>query len=196
LRHFRADAGGADADRGRPHRRRSLWRGNLAGSRTPADGAAKPARAAAALRPGRRRSAASSGRSQRRAGLLRAAQGTESGLICCYRVGAERISASLFTFQLASFLLSLMLLGRGGLVGRRQGLTGRLGGSLKGGAARSLLKANLRTSAMFCAPWPLRTRDRSSWKVTSSVQCSVFSIAQWPRMFCASPATERALDVM
>src|SRR5208282_2037809 len=41
-------------------------------------------------------------------------------------------------------------------------------------AARSLLKANLRTSAMFCAPWPLRTRDRSSWKVTSSVQCRVF----------------------
>ena len=105
-----------------------------------------------------------------------ALQGTESGLICCYRVGAERISASLLTFQLAIFLRSLMLLGRGGLVGRRQGLTGRLGGSLKGGAARSLLKANLRTSAMFCAPWPLRTRDRSSWKVTSSVQCSVFSM--------------------
>src|SRR5208282_5040512 len=81
-----------------------------------------------------------------------------------------RISASLFTSQLAIFLRSLRLLGLGGLVGRRQGLTGRFGGSLNGGAALSLLKANLRTSAMFCAPWPLRTRDRSSWKVTSSVQ--------------------------
>jgi hypothetical protein len=40
-------------------------------------------------------------------------------------------------------------------------LTGRFGGSLKGGAALSLLKANLRTSAMFCAPWPLaHTRGR------------------------------------
>src|SRR5208337_3152767 len=106
-----------------------------------------------------------------------------------------RISASVLTFQLAIFLRSLRLLGRGGLVGRRQGLTGRLGGSLKGGAVLSLLKANLRTSAMFWAPWPLHTREKSSWKVTSSVQCSVFSIPQWPRMFCASPAAERALDV-
>src|SRR5271165_3323106 len=87
-----------------------------------------------------------------------------------------RISASLFTSQLAIFLRSLRLLGLCGLVGRRQGLTGRFGGSLNGGAALSLLKANLRMSAMFFAPWPLRTRDRSSWKVTSSVQCSVFSM--------------------
>ena len=79
---------------------------------------------------------------------------------------------------------------------RRKGLTGRLGGSLMRVAARSLLKANLRTSAMFCAPWPLRTRDRSSWKVTSSVQCSVFSMPQWPRMACPSAVAERALDVM
>src|SRR5271166_847742 len=81
-----------------------------------------------------------------------------------------RISASLLTFQLAIFLRSLRLLGRGGLVGRRQGLRGRLGGSLNGGAVRSLLKANLRTSAMFCAPWPLRTREKSSWKVERPVQ--------------------------
>src|SRR5208283_1273543 len=107
-----------------------------------------------------------------------------------------RISASLFTSQLAIFLRSLRLLGLGGLVGRRQGLTGRFGGSLKGGAVLSLLKANLRTSAMFCAPWPLRTRDRPSSKVTSSVQCRVFSIAQRPRTFCASSAAERPLDVM
>ena len=34
---------------------------------------------------------------------------------------------------------------------------------------------------MFCEPWPLRRRDKSSWKVTSSVQCSLFSIPRWPR---------------
>src|SRR5271165_4460152 len=82
-----------------------------------------------------------------------------------------RISASLSTSQLAIFLRSLRLFGRGGLVGFRHGLMGRFGGLRNGGAARSLLKANLRTSAIFCAPLPLRTRDRSSWKVTSSVQC-------------------------
>ena len=107
-----------------------------------------------------------------------------------------RISASLLTSQPAIFLRSLRLLGRGGLVGRRQGLMGRFGGSLNGGAVLSLLKANLRMSAMFCAPWPLRTCDRPSWKVTSSVQCSVFSIVQWPRVFRAISAAERALDVM
>ena len=62
-----------------------------------------------------------------------------------------RILASLSTSQLAIFLRSLRLLGRGGLVGRRQGLAGRFGGSLSWIAARSLLKANLRTSATFCA---------------------------------------------
>src|SRR5271166_2267066 len=70
-----------------------------------------------------------------------------------------RISASLSTSQLAIFLRSLRLFGRGGLVGFRHGLMGRFGGLRNGGAARSLLKANLRTSAIFCAPLPSHARQ-------------------------------------
>ena len=52
-----------DARGGGPHRGRSLRRGNRAGGRTAAHGPGQPAGAVAALRPGRRRPAASSGRS-------------------------------------------------------------------------------------------------------------------------------------
>ena len=67
-------------------------------------------------------------------------------------VRGMRISASLSTSQLAILRRSFRLMGRGGLVGLRQGLTGRLGRAAGCGARRSLLIANLRTSAMFCAP--------------------------------------------
>ena len=87
-------------------------------------------------------------------------------------------------------------MGRGGFLGFRQGLAGRFAGFSGSGAALSLLIANFRTSAMLCAPWPLRRRDKSSWKVTSSVQCSLFSIPQWPRPASPSMAAERALEVM
>ena len=48
-------------------------------------------------------------------------------------------------------------------------------------AVRTRLMAKWRTMAMFRAPWPLRSRDWSSAKVTSSTQCRRFSIAQCSR---------------
>jgi hypothetical protein len=121
------------------------------------------------------------------------------------RAGVERGPARIYAQdragepwrdQLAIFLRSLRLLGRRGLVGRRQGLTGRLGGSLKGGAVLSLLKANLRTSAMFCAPWPCARATSPPGRSRRASSAGVFSTPQWPRTFCASSAAERPLEVM
>jgi hypothetical protein len=42
--------------------------------------------------------------------------------------------------------------------------------------------ARLRIEAITCAPAPLRTRERSSSKVTSRTQWRRFSIVQWPRL--------------
>ena len=47
-------------------------------------------------------------------------------------------------------------------------------------AARTRLSAKWRTTAMFLAPNPFRNRDRSSLKVTSSTQCSRFSMPPVP----------------
>ena len=42
--------------------------------------------------------------------------------------------------------------------------------------------AKLRSEAITCAPAPVRTRERSSSKVTSRTQWRRFSIVQWPRL--------------
>lgn len=48
-------------------------------------------------------------------------------------------------------------------------------------AARIGLMAKWRIIAMFLAPNPFRSRDWSSAKPTSSIECRLFSTAQWPR---------------
>jgi hypothetical protein len=42
--------------------------------------------------------------------------------------------------------------------------------------------AKLRIEAITCAAAPLRTRERSSSKITSRTQWRRFSIVQWPRL--------------
>ena len=100
--------------------------------------------------------------------------------------------ASRFTSPLAIFLRSLRLFGVGGLVGPA-GLTGRFGGSLKGGAALSLLKANLRASAMFCAPWPMGLSPigdgvdtdifRRSWRRRTTTEFRSGPSEPWPAAY-------------
>src|SRR3954468_12761327 len=48
---------------------------------------------------------------------------------------------------------------------------------------------------MFSAPWPLRRRERSSRKPTSSTQCRLFSTRQWPRTAAAQRAAVSGTDV-
>jgi len=55
-------------------------------------------------------------------------------------------------------------------------------------ASRSRPIARFRKAAMAWAAAPLRTRERSSSKVTSLTQWSRFSMLQWPR------ANPRILD--
>jgi hypothetical protein len=50
-----------------------------------------------------------------------------------------------------------------------------------GFAEDSRLSAVCLMTATFCGPKPVRSRARSSWKTTSSTQCSRFSMPQWPR---------------
>src|SRR5262245_45561882 len=45
---------------------------------------------------------------------------------------------------------------------------------------------NRRITLMFAAAWPVRTRHASSLKLTSSCQCSSFSMLQWPRTASAN----------
>jgi hypothetical protein len=46
--------------------------------------------------------------------------------------------------------------------------------------------AKLRSEAITCAP--VRTRERSSSKVTSRTPCRRFSIVQWPRLKASKQA--------
>ena len=48
------------------------------------------------------------------------------------------------------------------------------------------LRAKLRRVAMTAGPLPVRIWEWSSAKVTSRIQCSLFSIDQWSRMISAS----------
>jgi putative flavoprotein involved in K+ transport len=63
-------------------------------------------------------------------------------------------------------------------------------------AMRTRLGAKCRTTAMFLAPCPLRRRDWSSPKTTSSTQWRRFSMPQWPRMAWPARSAVRRAEEM
>lgn len=60
--------------------------------------------------------------------------------------------------------------------------------------ARRRFMAIWRMVAMFCGPAPERSRLRSSWKTTSSIQCSRFSTCQWHRTAWANSLASCGMD--
>jgi hypothetical protein len=76
--------------------------------------------------------------------------------------------------------------------------TSRLNRSYSTFYVQTIPRLNLSTAATSTSSHALnlssRRRDRSSRKVTSRTQCSVFSIAQWPRAAAAKAAAESVRD--